>query len=129
MSICIEARAGLSGSSQLGDFEKLALSREVVLRLWSDRPLRLRASVLTQFDGRRWTVTPARARADLLAVTGTTETCHAVGAGGVAMSFARGRWSVGDSGTDAGLRAICTNATGQVIAAGDRGTVLARMGH
>ena len=62
-----QAQAGLSGSSRLGDFESLALSREVVLRLWSDRPLKLRASVLTHFDGRRWTapVGPARLLARL----------------------------------------------------------------
>ncbi len=50
-----EGQVGLSGTAELGALEKLALSREVVLRLWSDQPLRLRAHVLTAFDGRRWT--------------------------------------------------------------------------
>ena len=50
-----EGQVGLSSTAELGALEKLALSREVVLRLWSDRPLKLRAHVLTEFDGRRWT--------------------------------------------------------------------------
>jgi len=47
--------AGLSESGELGAVERLGLSREVVLRLWSDRPTMLRARVLTTFDGRAWT--------------------------------------------------------------------------
>lgn len=50
-----QGTSGLSSSARLGDIESLALSREVVLRLWSDLPLRLRAYALTTFDGQRWT--------------------------------------------------------------------------
>jgi transglutaminase-like putative cysteine protease len=51
----LQARAGFSDTSRLGDIETLALSRKVVLRVWGDNPPRkLRGRVLTRFDGRRW---------------------------------------------------------------------------
>jgi transglutaminase-like putative cysteine protease len=46
--------AGFSETSSLGDIEQLALSRTVVLRVWTSAPRRLRARVLTQFTGRGW---------------------------------------------------------------------------
>ena len=46
--------AGLGPTSALGDIEQLSLSPRVVLRLWAPRPQRLRARVLTRFDGRVW---------------------------------------------------------------------------
>ena len=43
-----------SGDSRLGDVEELKLSRRVVMRVWTDRPQKLRARVFTVFDGRAW---------------------------------------------------------------------------
>jgi transglutaminase-like putative cysteine protease len=48
------AQAGFSANSKLGDIERLALSRTVVLRVWTPAPRKLRARVLTEFDGRTW---------------------------------------------------------------------------
>lgn len=48
------AHAGFSANSRLGDIERLALSRQVVLRVWTPFPRRLRGRVLTEFDGRAW---------------------------------------------------------------------------
>jgi len=48
------ARAGLSLNSRLGEVEELALSREISLRVWSDRPQYLRARVYRSFNGRVW---------------------------------------------------------------------------
>jgi hypothetical protein len=48
------AHAGFSANSKLGDIERLALSRTVVLRVWTASPRKLRARVLTEFDGRGW---------------------------------------------------------------------------
>jgi hypothetical protein len=48
------AQAGFSANSKLGDIERLALSRTVVLRVWTPSPGKLRGRVLTDFDGRAW---------------------------------------------------------------------------
>lgn len=48
------AQAGFSANSQLGDIERLALSRTIVLRVWTPFPRKLRGRVLTEFDGRGW---------------------------------------------------------------------------
>jgi protein-glutamine gamma-glutamyltransferase len=48
------AQAGFSANSKLGDIERLALSRTVVLRVWTPSPRKLRARVLTEFDGHTW---------------------------------------------------------------------------
>lgn len=48
------ARAGLSLNSRLGEIEELGLSREVALRVWSDRPQYLRARVYKAFTGHAW---------------------------------------------------------------------------
>jgi transglutaminase-like putative cysteine protease len=47
-------QAGFSANSRLGDIQRLALSRSVVLRVWTPYPRRLRGRVLTDFDGRGW---------------------------------------------------------------------------
>jgi len=50
------ASSGLSldSTTRLGDVERLALSRRVVLRVFTPRPQKLRARVFTRFDGARW---------------------------------------------------------------------------
>jgi len=48
------AQAGFSANSRLGDIERLALSRTVVLRVWTPSPGKLRGRVLTDFDGHAW---------------------------------------------------------------------------
>jgi transglutaminase-like putative cysteine protease len=62
------AQAGFSANSKLGDIEQLSLSRTVVLRVWTPAPRKLRARVLTQFDGRTWHA-PRPAWADLPVVS------------------------------------------------------------
>lgn len=57
-----EASSGFSPEASLGEAEELTLSPEVVLRAWSDRPLKLRAWVATRFDGARWHATPGPVR-------------------------------------------------------------------
>ena len=42
------------GTARLGDLARLKLSKEVVLRIWSPRPVKLRGRVLTRFDGSLW---------------------------------------------------------------------------
>ena len=51
-----DGRTGLSDSSELGEVERLALSRRVVARVWTSAPQRLRMQVFDQFDGHRWSV-------------------------------------------------------------------------
>ena len=63
--------AGFSETSSLGDIEQLALSRTVVLRVWTSAPRRLRARVLTQFTGRGWRALPAERRALVPVASGT----------------------------------------------------------
>ncbi len=51
-----EGKTGLSDRSELGEVERLAPSRRVVARVWTERPQMLRTQVFTYFDGRRWSV-------------------------------------------------------------------------
>jgi hypothetical protein len=46
--------SGFSDASSLGDVEDLALSRKVVMRVWTDEPHHLRGLVASRFDGRKW---------------------------------------------------------------------------
>jgi transglutaminase-like putative cysteine protease len=50
--------SGLSSVSRLGDIEELALSRVVVMRVFTSRPQKLRARVYTRFDGAAWQARP-----------------------------------------------------------------------
>jgi transglutaminase-like putative cysteine protease len=45
---------GLSAGAWLGSVEQLTLTKRMVLRLWSERPLSLRTGVYTRFSGRGW---------------------------------------------------------------------------
>ena len=60
------AYAGLSFTSSLGDIEELALSENVVMRVSTLEPQRLRARVFTRFDGVRWNAEPAPGSSKLL---------------------------------------------------------------
>lgn len=86
------------------------------------------SGTICRFDGARWRIIPARARKDLLAVTGTETTIAAVGAGGVAVVHDGRRWSLDPTGTDAGLRAVVATEDGGFCAAGDGGRILMRRG-
>jgi transglutaminase-like putative cysteine protease len=55
-----QAEAGLSMGSSLGSVEQLALTRTVVLRLWSDRPVYLRTAAYAHFNGFAWQAGKAR---------------------------------------------------------------------
>jgi transglutaminase-like putative cysteine protease len=48
------ASSGFSDVSNLGDAEELALSRKLVMRVWTDQPRHLRGLVSSRFDGKRW---------------------------------------------------------------------------
>jgi transglutaminase-like putative cysteine protease len=48
------ATGGMLLGPRLGDIEELALSHQVVLRLWSERAVALRSGVFTRFTGRFW---------------------------------------------------------------------------
>ncbi len=58
----LNAEAGLSLESRLGDVEKLALSKRVALRVYGDRPEDLRVRAFTSFDGRAWRADPRPTR-------------------------------------------------------------------
>jgi transglutaminase-like putative cysteine protease len=49
-----EGQTGLSDRSELGEVQRLAPSRRVVARVWTERPRLLRMQVFNYFDGRRW---------------------------------------------------------------------------
>lgn len=49
-----DAETGFSLETRLGDVGELKLSPRVVLRVWTDRPQKLRGAVATVFDGRSW---------------------------------------------------------------------------
>ena len=57
-----EGQTGLSDRAQLGDIQKLAPSRRVVARVWTTAPQLLRMGVFTDFDGRNWSIKPAKPR-------------------------------------------------------------------
>lgn len=84
------------------------------------------SGTIGHFDGQRWRITPARARNDLLALTGTAQHVVAVGAGGAAMLHDGRHWAPDPTGVEAGLRAVTMTAEGQALAAGDGGRILRR---
>lgn len=84
------------------------------------------SGTIGHFNGERWQITPARARNDLLAITGTETEVFAVGAGGAAARYDGARWHMDPTGTTAGLRDIAANRQGQIFAVGDMGTLLRR---
>lgn len=85
------------------------------------------SGTIGHFDGTRWLITPARARNDLLAVTGTETDVIAVGAAGAAARFDGAQWQMDETGSSAGLRAVTVDANGHYFAAGDAGTILRRV--
>lgn len=84
------------------------------------------SGTIGHFDGTCWQITPARARNDLLAITGTGTDAVAVGAAGAAAMFDGHRWHMDPTGTDAGLRAVSVDAAGRYHAVGDGGMILTR---
>jgi len=84
------------------------------------------SGTIGHFDGRRWQITPARARSDLLAVTGTDHDVVAVGAAGAAARHDGQRWHMDPTGTTAGLRAVAADHEGAYYGVGDAGTILRR---
>ena len=48
--------------ARLGELQQLKLSRKVVMRVWSERPQRLRSRVMVHFDGTGWSRDAARFR-------------------------------------------------------------------
>lgn len=84
------------------------------------------SGTIGHFNGQRWTITPARARSDLLSVTGDAKQVVAVGAAGTIYRHDGISWAPERSGTGCGLRAVATTAEGGFIAAGDRGSLFIR---
>lgn len=84
------------------------------------------SGTIGHFDGGRWTLTPARARSDLLAVDGGEAGVFAVGAGGSALHHDGRTWQTDVTGFDGGLRALSAGSTHGVLAVGDGGTILKR---
>ena len=56
MTIYTPSAEGPDGQprSRLGELQQLKLSRRIVMRVWSERPQRLRSRVLVRFDGTSW---------------------------------------------------------------------------
>ena len=68
-----------------------------------------------------------RLRADLLGISGSEQAgVFIVGTSGSVMRLAGDQWLTEESGTDAGLRAVCATQSGVVYAVGDRGTIIHR---
>ncbi len=84
------------------------------------------SGTIGHFNGQRWTITPARARSDLLAVTGDRDQVIAVGVAGTVYRHDGRLWAPEVSGSVAGLRAVSTTPENGFVAAGDRGTLLVR---
>ena len=84
------------------------------------------SGTIGHFNGQRWQITPARARKDLLAVSGTEETVAAVGASGIAMLHRGGSWALDETGRSEGLRTVAVGPDGCFYAAGDGGLILRR---
>ncbi len=64
MAAMVIPSSGVSGygsESMLGEISELKLSRKVVLRMWADRPRKLRHRVLTVFSGKLWHGVPKNA--------------------------------------------------------------------
>jgi transglutaminase-like putative cysteine protease len=55
-----DAETGFSPETRLGSVQQLELSDRVVMRVWTERPEKLRAWVGTRFDGRTWTALQGR---------------------------------------------------------------------
>ncbi len=87
------------------------------------------SGTIGHFDGSRWTLTPARARSDLLAVAGGRQGVFAVGAGGIALHHDGRAWQTDLTGFDGGLRALSASHAHGLLAAGDGGTILRRRGN
>lgn len=85
------------------------------------------SGTIGHFNGQRWTITPARARSDLLALTGDEDQVIAVGAAGTVYRHCGLRWSPEPSGSQLGLRAVSAMPGGGFVAAGDKGTLLTRV--
>jgi transglutaminase-like putative cysteine protease len=62
-----QATSRFSPEARLGGTEELALSPEVAMRVWTERPQKLRAWVATRFDGTTWLRTPGAVRRVLAA--------------------------------------------------------------
>ncbi|HEY7699365.1 MAG TPA: transglutaminaseTgpA domain-containing protein [Vicinamibacteria bacterium] len=58
----IPSTDGGEGSRRLGDLRSLKLSKKVVMRVYSERPQKLRSSVLLRFDGAGWHRDPGTVR-------------------------------------------------------------------
>lgn len=86
------------------------------------------SGTIGHFSGQRWTVTPTRAREDILALSGGQGLVHAVGAAGLALCHDGRAWRREATGFDGGLRAISASSGEGVFAAGDGGTILRRRG-
>lgn len=86
------------------------------------------SGTLGHFDGRRWTLTPVRARSDLLAIGGNNDGVFAVGACGIALCHAGHGWQPDTTGVDVGLRALSADGVYGVFAAGDGGAIIRRHG-
>ncbi|MEO0823694.1 MAG: glycosyl hydrolase [Pseudomonadota bacterium] len=84
------------------------------------------SGTIGHFNGQRWTITPARARKDLLAVVGTQASVVTVGANGIAMVHEQGGWALDETGHAEGLRTIAVGQDGCFYAAGDGGLILRR---
>ena len=84
------------------------------------------SGTIGHFDGRRWKITPARARKDLLSIAGQKEAVAAVGAAGIVMLHHKGAWALDESGRSEGLRSVAVGPSGSFYAAGDRGLILRR---
>ncbi len=56
VSIYTPLSDGIQGQqhSRLGELQKLKLSKKIVLRVWSERPQRLRSRILVRFDKTTW---------------------------------------------------------------------------
>ena len=76
--------SSVSFETRLGDLEELRLSPRVALRVWTDRPRKLRAAVATAFDGRRWRAEPPAHPQPLPLAASAAETEAAGLLGGVA---------------------------------------------
>ncbi len=64
MAAMVIPSSGISGygsESTLGELSELKLSRKVVLRMWADRPRKLRSRVLVSFSGKLWHGRPSNA--------------------------------------------------------------------
>lgn len=85
------------------------------------------SGTIGHFNGQRWTLTPVRARGDILAVSGGEDGTYAVGSNGLALHHDGNAWHIDETGFDGGLRDIA-HCGAHVLACGDGGTILKRVG-